>query len=316
MTAEITRIRVGDFEFGRPNNAYVVRHGAQAVLIDTGVGNEAAFETLRDGFAPLDVGLDDVTDVLLTHWHADHAGLSGRIQTETGATIHIHEADAPMVQRDEPIHEKMGDKHQTLLREWGVPKPKRDRVVELLEDPAEIHGQPADVEPFSGDRTFEFGDLRIESRPTPGHTAGHSTYVLRQGPRTLAFVGDTILPKLTPNIGGSDVTLERPLQQYRRSLDRLKEVDPTTAKPGHDDTIQAPFERCEEILAHHAERERSVLDIVREAGRISVWDISTVLFDELRGVQIINGTGEVVAHLSELEAEDLISWHDGDVVPC
>lgn len=314
MSTEITRIRVGEFAFGRPSNAYLLRNGPEAVLIDTGVGNQGGFENLRDGFAELDVGLEDLTHVLLTHWHADHAGLSGRLQAATGVPVHIHEADAPMVQRDEPIYDELSERQLDLMATWGVPKPKRDAVVELLDDPTQIHGRPADVEPFGADRTFEFGPLRIESRETPGHTAGHSTYLLRDGSDTVAFVGDTMLPELTPNIGGSDIRMNRPLRQYRTTLRRLQEIDPTTAEPGHKNTIRQPAERCGEILRHHEDRERSILEVVRAAGETTVWDISTTLFDDLDGIEVFNATGEVSAHLEELEANGEIDRGDGRVV--
>ncbi len=72
--------------------AYLIPHAHGAVLIESGPGSTipALIKALaKHGFSP-----NDITDVLLTHIHLDHAGAAGWL-AQQGARIHVHEIGAP-----------------------------------------------------------------------------------------------------------------------------------------------------------------------------------------------------------------------------
>lgn len=81
-----------------PGQAYLLRRGAQAVLIDTGIaGQGGAIAAAR-----ADWGLDRaaLTHLLLTHWHPDHAGSAAEIGDWPNAEIWAHRIDAPIIRGD------------------------------------------------------------------------------------------------------------------------------------------------------------------------------------------------------------------------
>ncbi|QZP37797.1 MBL fold metallo-hydrolase [Halobaculum magnesiiphilum] len=308
------RIRLTNTVFEGLNNVYVLDGPAdggdpdELVLVDAGVALPEVREQLADGLADLGYGIADVDRVLLTHWHADHAGLAGAIQSESGATIHAHEADAPLVAGDEDslLEERrlQGEK----FREWGMPEGPRAELVDFLEGHADLGGEPCDVEPFADGEEFAVNDRTLEAVHLPGHAAGLTAF--HDPAADEAFVGDAILPKYTPNVGGADVRVEAPLASYVGSLLELIDLDPGTAWPGHRDRIDDPAGRAATILRHHVERTENVVDALADLGPSTPWEVSAALFGDLHGIHVLHGPGEAYAHLDHL-AEAGVAERDG-----
>jgi glyoxylase-like metal-dependent hydrolase (beta-lactamase superfamily II) len=82
----------------RPGQAYLLRRGPAAVLVDTGIAGQgdAIAEALHDW------GLDreSLTHVLLTHWHPDHAGSAAELASWPNVQIWAHRSDAPIIRGD------------------------------------------------------------------------------------------------------------------------------------------------------------------------------------------------------------------------
>jgi glyoxylase-like metal-dependent hydrolase (beta-lactamase superfamily II) len=53
----------------------LIKHRSGAIIIESGPGS--TIEGLKTALAAHDLTVDDVTDVLLTHIHLDHAGAAG-----------------------------------------------------------------------------------------------------------------------------------------------------------------------------------------------------------------------------------------------
>ena len=86
--------------FGWPLNVGVVRSGGRTVLIDAGIGAEfpefAGAGQLTRRLEAAGLGLESLTDVVLTHMHMDHIGgllgLKGRLQPDL--RIHVAAVEA------------------------------------------------------------------------------------------------------------------------------------------------------------------------------------------------------------------------------
>jgi glyoxylase-like metal-dependent hydrolase (beta-lactamase superfamily II) len=117
----------------------------------------------------------------------------------------------------------------------------------------------------------------------------------------VAFTGDALLPEYTPNVGGADVRVEKPLEKYLRALRRIADAGYARAWPGHRDPIDDPTGRAEHIVRHHEERAWRVLTALDESGPLDTWAVSAALFGELSGIHILHGPGEAYAHLEHLE---------------
>lgn len=104
-----------------------------------------------------------------------------------------------------------------------------------------------------GDRV-RAGDAPLTVVHTPGHATDHVCF-WQPDTRDL-YCGDMMTATTTILVppasrGGS-------LRAYLESLQRLADLNPATAWPGHGPIIEKPVERIHEYLAHRAMRERQV----------------------------------------------------------
>ncbi|WP_331236337.1 MBL fold metallo-hydrolase [Natronorarus salvus] len=302
------RISLGNQEFEGRNNAYVLE-GEGLTLVDTGVATGTTREGLREGLADLGYGFADVSQVVLTHFHSDHAGLAGEIQAEGDATVYVHGADAPLVAQEEAALSDLDALRRRLFTRWGMPDEEREGLLAFLEGHTHIAGEPVDVTPIEDGTAIEAGETLLRAVHTPGHAAGHCCYELEGASE--AFVGDAILPVYTPNVGGADVRVDRPLERYLKTLSRIAGAKYGRAWPGHRDPIDDPSGRARTIAAHHRERTENVLGVLSEHGPADAWTVSAHLFGDLSGIHVMHGPGEAYAHLDHLAREGVVADADG-----
>jgi hydroxyacylglutathione hydrolase len=302
----VRAISLGNTAFEGLNNAYLLE-GEVTTLVDTGVSTPSTREQLETGLDEAGYGLDDVEQVLLTHYHADHAGLAGVVQQASGAVVRVHEADAPLVEQDEAAERAFERRQRDLFDEWGMPEAARSELLEFLRVGSSINGEPPEVEPFTGGDRFDVGDGTFEAVHLPGHTAGLCGFVVESDYRSFTgrsgrelFSGDALLPYYTPNVGGADVRVEDPLAAYLGTLTDIAEAEYARAWPGHRGPIVDPSGRASDIAVHHRERTDRVLSVLREHGPADAWTVSAHLFGDLASIHILHGPGEANAHLDHL----------------
>jgi len=122
-----------------------------------------------------ELGVDRVTDVIVTHHHRDQVeGLPALAATGTRIWV-------PPVERDLIADVDQHWQRRTLTNNYDL---RQDRFT-LLE-PVEVTGTMPEY------RTRRVGHLDITTVPTPGHTTGSATYLVDHGGRRLAFTGDLI----------------------------------------------------------------------------------------------------------------------------
>ncbi len=307
----MNRIRLKNTVFEGLNNAYVFGADSDApTLVDTGIATPETREQLADGLSDLGLDFADIDQILLTHWHQDHAGLAGVIQQASGATVRAHTADAPIIARDPEAWETMLDRQRALLREWGTPEDSKEELLAILERNDGFADSP-NVERFEDGARFSTPEGDLEALYLPGHAAGLSGFVFDGEEGRELLSGDALLPRYTPNVGGADVRVERPLARYLDTLERIIEGEFVRAWPGHRDPISDPSGRAREIIVHHRERTGNVVGVLREHGPADAWTVSAHLFGDLSAIHILHGPGEAYAHLDHLAAHSITERTDG-----
>jgi glyoxylase-like metal-dependent hydrolase (beta-lactamase superfamily II) len=148
-------------------NVYVLRSGAEAVLVDAGSGD--VLEALAE------LGVERVTDVVVTHHHRD--GVQGLARlAAAGARIWV-----PPVERGLIEGASAHWQERPLANDYDL---RQDRF-SLLES-APVDGI---VDEY---RSRAYGGIELFTLPTPGHTAGSVTFLLERDGRRLAFCGDLV----------------------------------------------------------------------------------------------------------------------------
>jgi glyoxylase-like metal-dependent hydrolase (beta-lactamase superfamily II) len=159
----------GDLKLQLVFSCYLVKHGDQYLLWDTGhamtTPNFAPKVSIVDQLAKLDIKPEQVKYVGISHYHGDH---TGQVASFPKATLLIG------------------------AREWDAitaPKPAEGVNYKPFENWAKGEGK---VEPLTLDKDV-FGDGSVIVLRTPGHTPGHSSLLVRL-PQTGAVIlsGDAV----------------------------------------------------------------------------------------------------------------------------
>lgn len=206
-------------------NSYAVEGDEGLTLIDCGTPKHAG--QVADAVAALGRQASEVRHILLTHHHPDHTGSLATISTLTGASVHVHRDDAPVVRGEEPIP---GPDRSTNVGRYIAP-PFR-RVGMKPAPPAPVHHE------FDDDQVLPVaGGIRVVH--TPGHTKGHCAFLLERDGGVL-IVGDA-----ARNIGGrlrsssvpAGALVGEDMPEAERSFHRLGWLDFRVAVFGHGEPI-------------------------------------------------------------------------------
>jgi glyoxylase-like metal-dependent hydrolase (beta-lactamase superfamily II) len=247
-------------------NVYLLRSGDEHVLIDAGFGSPEALQALRSQMATAGADVRRIARILITHAHGDHIGLAAQVKELSGATIALHHLERRPVAA---AHDAAGfvrlnaDWHQATGMPAdpppGAPPPARHRHGP---HPGRPFPQPADPDMLleDGQEIHADGlDLRIIW--TPGHSPGH--VCLYESNRKVLFSADHVLPSTTPNIGlrpGSDGQSDSsPLDDYLRSLAKVRDLDVKVVLPGHETVFCDLPGRVDQIIAHHKHRNDEIM---------------------------------------------------------
>ena len=225
-----THIVTLDLNFqGRPHAiaAYLIRDGDSVVLIESGPGS--TLPSLDAGLASEGLSPHDLTHVLLTHIHLDHAGAAGRL-AQQGAQIYVHPVGAPHMVNPEKLLASAariyGDRMGSL---WGEFLPVPESQIKVPNDSVEI----------------VIGNLRFIPINTPGHAEHHFAYLFED----ICFSGDVGGVRI-PGYPYLRVPMPPPelhLERWHESIARLRREKFTRIAPTHFGMYDDPEWQLREV---------------------------------------------------------------------
>jgi glyoxylase-like metal-dependent hydrolase (beta-lactamase superfamily II) len=267
-------------------------------LVDTGHVHPDSRERLREELA--DGIFDGVERVLLTHCHIDHAGGSMSIRTlaerphvvSRGTervlsqyTSYLEDARQEMVdlsvrfftdESDEGSVQEHNETYFPLDREYLEAELNVARVVE------------------DGD-TVRLGDYDCEVVHTPGHAAGH--IAVYHEPSGTMLSGDVLAQNGHFPYGAVHWNID----DYKRSLERVREYDPSRLLPGHGEPMDDPRARIEDALTNVERVETAVLHTVESEGPLTAQELAVKALNATNSsVDMLTRVASVYAvHLAE-----------------
>ncbi|MER6976735.1 MBL fold metallo-hydrolase [Streptomyces carpinensis] len=176
----------GAYPYG---NSLLVRGTTASLVVDPSL-------SLVEGAPPADV-------VLVSHAHEDHiAGLGSY-----DVPVHVHEADLDALRSRE-----------AMVAGYGLPPDAVDAFDTMMRDHFHVRGRP-DATAFEDGAVFDLGGRTVTVVHLPGHTAGHSGFLIE--PDGFLFVADIDLTSFGPYYGD----IGSSLVDYEASIRRCREID-------------------------------------------------------------------------------------------
>lgn len=185
---------------------YILRGPNEVVMIETGPGSTVA--NLERGLAGLGLQPADVTHVLVTHIHLDHAGAAGWMARQ-GAEVYVHH---------------VGERHLIdPSRLWAsASRIYGDQMVPLWGEMLAI--PPAQLHALHDSDVLHLAGCEIVALDTPGHASHHMAYWIDG----LCFTGDLAAARIP---GRRHVRVPTPppdidVALWHRSVERVRQLRP------------------------------------------------------------------------------------------
>lgn len=218
LTPDIALVGSGAFGFDLTSpsdcHVYLLDGGDELALIDAGCGgsignSELILRTAQaDGF-----DLDRISRLLLTHYHFDHMGGAAEMRDRLGVTVHGSPLTAKALSNGDEVAISL-----PAAKSAGY-VPESYHVVACPAEPSLIEGAKFDV-----------GRLSVTVFETPGHAAGHVSFLVEGGERRVLLQGDVVFA------GGTIFLQNVPdcsIQAYSESVHKLNELEFDAFLPGH-----------------------------------------------------------------------------------
>jgi hydroxyacylglutathione hydrolase len=218
LTPDVSLIGGGNFGFNLSArldcHIYLINGGDELAIVDAGMGGPyGATDTILANIEADGYDLTKVKYLLLTHYHADHAGGSADFRDQLGLTV----LGSPLAAHTLSI----GDEEIISL-----PFAKSSGFY-----PADYVFRACPAEgAFVDGKSFMVGRLKVTPFDTPGHSAGHVSFLVEGGERTYLIAGDLVF------FGGTIIAQNIPdcsIQEYAKSCLKIADVPFDALLPGH-----------------------------------------------------------------------------------
>lgn len=293
-------------------NVYLIE-SEKLTLVDTGPKTDEAWESLKRQIHALGFQVSDIEQVVLTHHHPDHVGLSDYFKEQNVRFISMA-YNLPWLKKDPAFFEHHDAFYLTVYREMGIEKFHK-KAMET------VRGYLNYSCTIEIDVVVEEGDA-IDGLPgwtvveTLGHAQGHLS-LLREADGVM-IGGDHLIKHISSNaliepppIGEK----ERPktLLQYRESLMKVIDRNVTKVYAGHGKPVEHPKELVHLRLLKQEERADDILNMISHDA-LTGFEICQKLFPTIFLKELGLTMSETLGHLDLLKRDDRLKVEEKEGV--
>ena len=253
-------------------NSYIVGQG-QVAVIDPGPRDEAHLGAILRATAD-----EHVTQILITHAHADHSPLARTLAERTGATV-------------------LG---------FGPPEAGRNATMQGLANAGIAGGGEGVDSLFRPDIQISDGDVvsgedwQLDVIHSPGHFAGHLAFQMDD----VVFSGDHVLEWSSSIVSPPDGNV----RDFMQTSKRLASLGARRFLTGHGPDIQEPEERLSWLIKHRQARADAILDALSNSPQ-SVEELTCKVYTDTPPELLPAASRNVFAHLIDLVERTLATAH-------
>lgn len=194
-------------------HCYLLDGGDELALVDCGTGTETAMTRLLANVQAAGPDPGRISRLFLTHFHTDHAGGAARYRERLGLDVAMSADAATALETADHEATSFAPGQRTGLFPADFDYPACP-VADRLADGDEIR----------------VGRLAVRFLATPGHCAGHGSYLVTGGDRTYLFAGDAVFAWGKVAVLA---TADCDLQALLASVRRLAGEEFDSLLPGH-----------------------------------------------------------------------------------
>ncbi|MFB0503303.1 MAG: MBL fold metallo-hydrolase [Candidatus Bathyarchaeia archaeon] len=213
ITRDVYMVGSGQIRLSDPFDChvYLVDCGDELVLIDAGAGLNSGF--IVDNIRGEGFDKEEISYILLTHCHADHAGGCSNIKMLTSCEVICTEVEGKLLNKgsDDELGLDIARRSGLYPQDYKFAHAEPDHIV--------IDGEKVSLGKY---------DVRVIE--VPGHSEGSTCYLLDQGGYRILFSSDIVFYGGTIGLGnwpGSS------LDNYRRHIGKLANLSVDALLPGH-----------------------------------------------------------------------------------
>lgn len=204
-------------------NNFLIKTNTGYLLIDAGMGRN--YQTFIRKFQKINVDINKIEYILLTHHHSDHIAFLSQLLEDTNAKVIVHKKEIPDLEEGK---NKVGQYKKNVF--FNALNKALKQIISDKFEPIKLRENDIVIE--SDDMELLRG-IGIDGviLHTPGHTDGSLSIVLSDG---TSFVGDTVMNFI---LSSPDPFVFQSMDEVFDSWDKLCKNGAKTLYPAHGKAI-------------------------------------------------------------------------------